>query len=109
MSGTRTVVLEWNFIACIVGCDGKYCFDELVLCVLYWEPSCHHRPTQRLPTKKIVCTCIVEAFGKAEVGKCFRMCCFLAKTSFLLYREPNRAWSFERQVTVINVCAYMYR
>ena len=73
MSGTCTVVLEWNFIARIhiVGCDGKYCFDELVLCALYWEPSCHHRPTQRLPTKKIVCTCIVEAFGKAEGWQMF--------------------------------------
>ena len=63
----------------MVGCDGKYCFAELVLCALYWELSCHHRPMQRLATKRNVC--IVEAFGKGEVYICFRMCCFLAVTS----------------------------
>ena len=30
MSGTCTVVLEWNFIAHIVGCDGKCCVADLV-------------------------------------------------------------------------------
>ena len=33
----------------------------------------------------------------------------LPKLLFMLYREPRHVWSFERQVTVNSMCAYMYR
>ena len=60
----------YNFRACIISCDGKYCVEQLVLCALSWESSCHH--THRPSTKTIVC--IVEAFGKVVVLPCQNFC-----------------------------------
>ena len=50
---------------------GKYCVAAFILCDLHYrhgEPSCDRRPTQRLPTKKMVC--IVQFWRTLEHFAC---------------------------------------
>ena len=88
------------------GCDGKYCIAALVLCII--ATGSHHAiigPRRGYQLRRL--HVLRRRLSRQKLANALACAAALPKLLFMLYREPRGVWSFKRQVTINDVCAYM--